>query len=536
MSSNITYNLLFVDDEVEITKSLFRQFRNDYKVFTANSVEEAVSVMEQQNIQIVISDQRMPGKSGLDFFSLIKDKYSDAIKILLSGYSDIDAIIGAINEGQVFKYVSKPWNYEELAKLLQYATKKYELITKHKRLAELLENCNETLEKNLETQKLASVLKEKAEESNRLKSAFLANMSHEIRTPMNGILGFTNLLKRQDLSGEKQQDFIRIIEKSGNRMLNTIGNIIDISKIESGLVRASYSDIILYKEIYELYEFFLPQAEEKGIELSFSSKLANKETIIKSDKEKLLAIITNLIKNAIKYTQEGSVEFGYLINGDDEQSELEFHIKDTGIGIPKGRKDAIFNQFEQSDIEDKKAYEGSGLGLAISKAYLEMLSGRIWLESDVGMGSQFNFRIPCIVNSKVPHTMNIEHSIVEQAVLKKYKILIVDDEEYAITYLSLILEDHFKELLIAKTGLEAVERCPNNPDIDIILMDIRIPDISGYEATRRIREFNKDVFILAQTAFAQSGDREKCLEAGCDNYISKPIDEDLLLELISHRF
>jgi hypothetical protein len=236
--------------------------------------------------------------------------------------------------------------------------------------------------------------KEKAEESDRLKSAFLANMSHEIRTPMNGILGFANLLKRPGLSEEKQQQYVSIIEKSGYRMLNTIHDIIDISKIESGQVVINITDINLNVQMKRLYEFFLPKANEKNIHFSFESALSDQLVTIKSDKDKLNSILTNLINNAIKYTHQGTIEFGYSLEKTEKSSQLKFYVGDTGIGIPSDRYKAIFNRFEQADIEDRHAYEGSGLGLAISKAYAEMLGGEIWLESQEGVGSQFYFTLP----------------------------------------------------------------------------------------------------------------------------------------------
>ncbi|TLX75587.1 PAS domain S-box protein [Labilibacter sediminis] len=244
--------------------------------------------------------------------------------------------------------------------------------------------------------------KEKAEESDRLKSAFLANMSHEIRTPMNGILGFTSLLKEPGLSGEQQQQYISIIEKSGDRMLNTIHNIIDVSKIESDQVLLTSSNINIHQVINELFEFFLPQAMKKNILLSITTRPSLHDIIIKSDKEKLTSILSNLIKNAIKYTNEGSIELGYSKNKEaKEKNELLFYIKDTGIGVPMDRQKTIFDRFIQAQRNDKQVYEGSGLGLAISKAYVEMLGGQIWVESKNGVGSQFYFTLPYGENTKV---------------------------------------------------------------------------------------------------------------------------------------
>ena len=372
----------------------------------------------------------------------------------------------------------------------------------------------------------------KAQESDRLKSAFLANMSHEIRTPMNGILGFSSLLKEPGLTGDQQQDYIKIIEKSGNRMLSTINDIIDISRIESGQMDVTISEVNINEQIEYLNTFFKPEAEKKGIKLSFKRGLSTQESIIKTDREKFYSILTNLVKNAIKYSHKGSIDFGYNLK---EERELEFYVKDTGIGIPKERQNAIFERFVQADIEDKDVYEGSGLGLAISNAYSEMLGGTLRVESEVGVGSIFYFTIPYKVSKKTILRKE-ESSVDTELKIKKLKILIADDEETAELYLTLVLSKYNKEFFIARKGEQAVESCRNNPDIDLVLMDIRMPDMDGYEATRLIRKFNKDVVIIAQTAFGLIGDREKAIEAGCNEYISKPIKKNELLEKIERIF
>lgn len=378
--------------------------------------------------------------------------------------------------------------------------------------------------------------KERAEESDRLKSAFLANMSHEIRTPMNGIIGFTNLLKRQNLSGKEQEKYINIIEKSGNRMLTTINDIVDISKIESGQVSVCMSEFNLNQQMSELFDFFSQEAKKKNIQLIFKAKLKEEDAIIKSDREKLISILTNLIKNAIKYTPSGNIDFGVVLVKKNSTYDLEFFVKDTGIGIAEERLKAIFNRFEQADIEDRGAYEGSGLGLAISKAYIEMFGGKIIVESKEGVGSKFSFTIPYNTVENVIHETNTVNSNKKFSLKKGLKILIVDDDEITRKYLQIVLNEISKEMLFAKTGIEAVKMSRDNPDIDIILMDIKVPGINGYKATQRIRKFNKDVFIISQTAYAQSGDREKSIDAGCDYYIPKPIDKELLLEIISNHF
>lgn len=374
--------------------------------------------------------------------------------------------------------------------------------------------------------------KEKAEESDRLKSAFLANVSHEIRTPMNGILGFSSLLKEANLSGNQQKKYIEIIERSGYRMLNTINDIVDISKIEAEQVHVSISKININEHMEHLYAFFKLEAEKKGIQLSCEKGLPTQEATIESDKDKIDSILTNLIKNALKYSHEGHIEFGYTLKNVQKLTMLEFYVKDTGIGIPKNRQKAIFDRFVQADIGDTRVYEGSGLGLSISKAYVEMLGGEIRVESRDGVGSQFYFTIPCSLLKKETEPNKIEAVVKTKPSIKKIKMLIVDDEETAGLYLTIALKKFKREILQAKTGLEALELCRENPDLDLILMDVRMPEMDGYEATRKIRKFNTDVIIIAQTAFAQTGEREQALQAGCNDYISKPISKEKLHNMI----
>jgi CheY-like chemotaxis protein len=220
---------------------------------------------------------------------------------------------------------------------------------------------------------------------------------------------------------------------------------------------------------------------------------------------------------------------GYYINEKGRQSELEFFIRDTGIGIPKERQKAIFDRFVKADIEDKQAYEGSGLGLAISKAYLEMLGGKIWMESVVGIGSTFYFTLPYQPERVIDKNTKDEIlPLVEVSSVKKYKILIVEDDEPSMFVISMIVKKFAKEIISARNGIEAVDACLKNQDIDLILMDKQMPKLDGYEATRQIRKFNKDVIIIAQTAYALEGDKEKAIAAGCNDYISKPIKADEL--------
>ncbi len=374
--------------------------------------------------------------------------------------------------------------------------------------------------------------KEKAEESDRLKSAFLANMSHEIRTPMNGILGFAELLKRPALTSEKQMKYISVIEQSGERMLNIINDLIDISKIEAGQVKVVYSKIRIREQIEYLYTFFKPEAEKKGLSLYVNKQQNNEDIEIYSDNEKLYAILANLIKNAIKYTHHGHISFGYKLI--DSKAQIHFTVEDTGIGIPNERQEAIFMRFVQADIEDKEVYEGAGLGLTICKAYLDMLDGKIWVESEEGKGSIFHFVLP-FTKPPASNQENQPTKFKSQKPLSKktLKILIAEDDETALLHLTIILKEISKEIIIAKTGEKAIDLCRQRHDIDLILMDIRLPKMDGLVATREIRKFNPTIPIIAQTAYAMAEDRLQALKAGCNDYLSKPINKDVLLSKIS---
>jgi len=426
-----------------------------------------------------------------------------------------------------------------------YARRDFILNQKLDRQNDLVENANRDLEKIVQKRTAELVeAKNKAEQSDHLKSAFLANMSHEIRTPMNGILGFSELLKTPGLTGDEQMQYIGIIEKSGKRMLNIINNIVDISKIEAGLMEVELNETNINEQIEYLTTFFKPEVASRGINLFFKKPQPLSEIFVKTDREKLYAILTNLIKNAIKFIENGTIEIGYNIVEALQASSkqvsahnLQFYVKDTGIGIPKNRQKAIFERFIQADISDKMARQGAGLGLSISKAYVEMLGGKIWVESEEGIGSTFYFTIPYNAETKENYILN--NDLLPDGTgpqVAGLKILIAEDDETSEMLLSILIGRYSREILKACTAPEAIGFCRLNPDIDLVLMDIQMPGMNGYEATRQIREFNKDVVIIAQTAYGLSGDREKAIESGCNDYLSKPINREEFLKVMKAHF
>ncbi len=399
---------------------------------------------------------------------------------------------------------------------------KARVLKKTKDLRQQLE-LNSQIMEELEEQKI------RAEESDKMKSAFLANMSHEIRTPMNGILGFAELLESADYSSAEQSKFIGIIQKSGNRMLETINNIIDVSKLESGQEKIQIKEVNIKDMMKELLNFFSSEANDKGLKLTLTDSHSTFSEPFYTDEYKLNSVLTNLIKNALKFTPEGAVKIKYAIH----EKMAEFWVTDTGIGIAQDQQFSIFEQFVRADFSHSSKFEGSGLGLSISNEYVKLLNGRIHLESELNMGSTFYVRIPNKISELGSTIENEQPFDSKQTKLSKYKIIVAEDDEASFHYLEYILMEVTDRIIHAKDGEEAIDMAKKYADTDIILMDLKMPKINGFEATEEIRKFNKNVYIIAQTAYTQESDKAKVIEVGCNAFISKPINKKKLLELIS---
>ncbi|TBW30033.1 ATP-binding protein [Gramella sp. KN1008] len=369
-----------------------------------------------------------------------------------------------------------------------------------------------------------TLAKEKAEESERLKTAFLQNMSHEIRTPMNGILGFMKLIDKDDLDRETRKEYVSIVRKSGRRLLTTINNLVEFSKIRSQLVRTSLG-IVNVEEIMEYHQqFFQTLAIEKDIKIGIEKQVKGQEAIIETDRNMLDGILTNLINNAVKFTFKGGVFFGNYI----ENENLVFYVKDSGTGIPEERLESIFNPFVQGNQEISRPYEGSGLGLAIVKEYVDLLGGKLWVDTEIGKGSTFFFSIPYnLVSSEKKKEKTLPKIKFEHK-----RILVAEDDNISYILLAKILNKLGLEAVRARNGEEAIEIAKNDDRISLILMDVKMPVKSGIEAVREIRSFNKDIPIVAQTAFAHNGLKETVFSEGFNEYINKPIDECKLAEIL----
>jgi len=365
--------------------------------------------------------------------------------------------------------------------------------------------------------------KEKAEESDQLKTAFLQNMSHEIRTPMNAIIGFSNLLETPGLTKEKHKNYTSIIINSTNYLLSIVNDILTISSLETKQEKLDIKPVVINNIIVELQSIFQQQSSNQKISFYAKQTLTDKGSEVYTDNTKVTQILTNLITNALKFTHEGYIEFGYNL----QDNELEFYVKDSGIGINADVQDKIFDRFRQADLSISKKYGGTGLGLSISKGFAELLGGKIWVESEVGKGSTFYFTIPY----KPVHENNKKNSKSKQN--KNVKtILIAEDEEFNYLLIEALLKDQGLNLIRCKDGKETVEICKSNPKIDLVLMDIKMPVIDGYSAAKLIKEFRPKLPIIAQTAYALDQEIEKYSDTAFDNYITKPLKEGNLLKII----
>jgi len=376
--------------------------------------------------------------------------------------------------------------------------------------------------------------KERAEESDRLKSSFLANMSHEIRTPMNAIIGFAELISDPDLENNQRKELVTHLNSNCNSLLHLIDDIIDIARIEAGQLRIFRQDCFINKTFIELYESFSEThlKDDNIVELIADLETTDENLSVYTDPYRFRQIMNNLIGNAIKFTDQGFIKFGYQIEPENHKGYILFFVQDTGIGLSKKEQKDIFEQFRKVDsMQNDKLYRGAGLGLAISKNLITELGGEIWIESEVGIGSTFFFTLPYIKSEKKYESTELPEP--------EYKwpdktILIAEDEESNIKMISMVLRKTDISIIHVQNGRDAIQKCRDNNNIDLVLLDLKMPKVNGLEATRQIRIFNTTMPIVAFSAFAMPADQQNALEAGCTDFIAKPIKKDKLLEKLNH--
>jgi CheY-like chemotaxis protein len=546
--------ILVVDDTHENLSLLTRLLKkNEYKTFIADSGELALEWINNNIPDLVLLDIRMPGIDGFEVCKQIKEneKTKNIPVIFLTAATDIELKLKGFELGAV-DYVTKPFQESELlARVkthleLYYYNKLFKEKTAEKIIANeiLLQEQNKSLtDYNRELKDKTQALKEneiilnkknkeleiaknKAEESDHLKSSFLANMSHEIRTPMNGIIGFSEFLLSHDLSQEKRAYFSRIIMSSSEQLLKIIDNILEISTLETNQVSVDQDEFCLNDLLMEQFSIFNITATSKNIPLYLKKGLTDSKSKICCDKLKLSKILNNLLENALKFTTKGYIEFGYH----HKDKKLELYVKDTGIGVNENFKDEIFNRFFQEERDISKMEGGLGIGLSIAKENALLLDGDITLESKKGEGSTFTFTFPykpIITSEKTDDDISLQRW--------PKTVLIAEDETVNYLYLETIFNENKKldcVLIHAKNGEEAITHCKENQSIDLILMDIKMPLIDGLAATQKIREFRPNLPIVAQTAYSSNQEKEEALAMGCNDFISKPINKKDLFSKI----
>lgn len=374
---------------------------------------------------------------------------------------------------------------------------------------------------------------EKATESDRLKSAFLATMSHELRTPLNAIIGFSDMFG-PDIPKDEIIEYSKIINKSGDHLLRIIDDLFDIALIEAGQTKLKKTITEIQNAIENVHKIIVAEQHKTDKEELVLEKVIppGKETLLlNTDPSKLKQILINLLKNALKFTHKGKISYGYDIDVVNHKSVLKFFVKDTGIGIPDHVSDTIFDSFMQLEDTDSRLYEGTGIGLSIAKKLVDLLGGDIWYESTEGKGSTFYFTLPYdgqYLTAKTDEVAELSY----QNNLKDQTILIVEDDEESRELLEIILTMEKANCISTKHGAEAIDLCNNNPAISIVLMDINLPFMNGYDATAEIKKTRPGLPVIAQTALTLSGDQEKAHEAGCDDYIPKPFTKEKLLKTI----
>ena len=387
------------------------------------------------------------------------------------------------------------------------------------------------IQKELEDRKLAEKeliqAKEKAEESDRLKTAFMNNISHEVRTPLNGILGFSHLLFRPEISEEEKIFYLEVLDDSSDRLVNTITNYMDSSLLTSGNLAANKKPVNINELLNEIYQKFYKKCKSKNLLFILQIPSDRNENILQCDPFYFEKSVSHLVDNAIKFTQTGSIVLGYT----QSDSFYEVFVKDTGSGISSEAYGKIFDYFTQGEVSSSRGYEGSGLGLSIAKGLVELMGGKIKLESAQGKGSTFYIVFP--VQGEILYPVYSNNKLSKPDSKVSSVILLVDDDEFSLNLYKAILKETSFKYIIARNGLEAVEACREYSAISIVIMDLKMPVMDGYTATQNIREFRKDLPIVAVTAYAMIGDKEKAINAGCTDCITKPISPSLLLSSIN---
>lgn len=519
-------NILIVDDQVaniDVLEGLLAmQGYTNYKS-TIDS-REVVKLYAEFEPDLILLDLSMPYLSGFEVMAQLKSLVShDTYLPILVLTADVtnEAKQRALSSGAV-DFLTKPFDLIEVGLRIRNL-----LFTAY--LQQQLKNQNYILEEKVKERTLELenknaeliIAKEKAEASDKLKSAFINNISHEIRTPLNGILGFGQILTDPDLNEDEKEMYLEMLNSSSARLINTVTNFLDISLLTSGNQKIFKKEVHPATLVNEVVEKYHDYCSSRNIFLSFQIPGTDIDSVIFTDGDILSKILNQLVDNAVKFTKTGGISIGYTKFND----HLHFFIKDSGIGISDENKKNIFEDFAQEDSAISRKYEGSGLGLSIAKKFTELLGGKIWMESEKGKGSTFYFSIPITEKITKANLKNFPRT--EKS---KQTILIAEDDEINFAYFKALLTHDLIEIIHASNGIEAIEKCQSHPEIELVLMDLKMRDMDGFEATTRIKSFRKHLPIIAITAYSEVEDKEMAMQAGCDEFITKPVKKDFLLK------
>lgn len=529
--------VLVVDDEADLELLITQRFRSKIRSgelsfdFASNGAIALEKLRTDNTFELILTDINMPVMDGLTLLTKIKEEKLFPKAVVISAYGDLDNIRVAMNRG-AFDFITKPIDMVDLETTINKAFTELEMIKQGiKAREDLLQTTRE--------KEFAVVAKEKAEEAKRLEQMFLANMSHEIRTPLNAIVGMTNLALKTELD-EKQKKYLNIIKASSDNLLVIINDILDISKIEAGKLNFENISFHVKDVIENVYESLKIKAEEKNLQLIVDLPENLPEYVI-GDPVRISQVLINLIGNAIKFTEHGSVTIKTEVRDKlgNESKIINFRIIDTGIGIPKDKLDKIFESFSQASSETTRKYGGTGLGLTISKQIVELLGGKISVQSAQGKGSEFSFYITFKLGSKPEKTEN-KNLYPEGAInhLQHLKILLAEDNLFN----QAVAIDTLESLLpgikvdVAENGRQALDKIVQ-AKYDLVIMDIQMPEMDGYDTAKYIREKMeppiKNIPILAMTANVIKEEIQKCYDSGMDEYIAKPFNPDDLLAKIA---
>ena len=523
-------NILIVDDQepnVEILQE-FLEMQGYLNVKSTTDSREVLSLYKSFLPDLILLDLAMPHLTGFEVMDQLKSIVSEnsflPILVLTADITN-EAKIKALSGG-ASDFLTKPFDLLEVGlrirNLLFSSYLQQQLVDQNRLLDEKVnDRTRELLLKNIEL----NLAKEKAEASDRLKTSFINNISHEIRTPLNGILGFGQILADHDLDEEEKNRYLFILNESSERLINTVTNFLEISLITSGNQEFKKRYFLPETIISDVAKHFQPACNNKNLKLIIEQSVNLQDSLIHTDRELLFKIFRHLMDNALKFTTSGSIIIGCKRKGND----FVFSVQDTGKGISKEGMSLIFNSFSQEDNSYTRGYEGCGLGLSISRGLVELLGGTIWVESMVDVGSTFFFTIPMQDGTDFSKPEVVLSK--KDATIKT--ILVAEDDEINFLFINILLRSQTFRVLHARDGQEAIDLCRIHPNISAALIDLKMPFVDGFEASRQIKIIDSSIPILAITAYTTSEDKQRALDAGCDEFITKPVNKEQLAEKLA---